>query len=200
MGVFMNRWIDRWLVDSFGWRLFISQTIARGLVPQVSLPYGAQILDIGGGAGSAVPTLLKSYPKSTVRLIDPDSKMCAIARKRLWKEGDRVIVEEMKANELRYQDGTFDAVLCCEVLHHVPDWRGALKEVKRVLKPGGALLVAEALKDLIAKPGLRDLFPHPEEGHFTEEEFISAVYDAGFAKPASFVSHFGWQLVGVARA
>jgi ubiquinone/menaquinone biosynthesis C-methylase UbiE len=196
----MNRWLDRLLVDSFGWRLFVSQTIARGLVPQVTLPFGAQILDIGGGAGSAVPTLLKSFPGSRVRLIDPDPKMCSLARKRLWRQGDRVLVEEMKANALSYPDGTFDAVLCFEVLHHIPDWRGALREVRRVLKPGGVLLVAEALRGLIALPGLRELFPHPAEAHFTKTEFVTGVSEAGFTGPANFVAHLGWQLVGVARA
>ena len=196
----MNRWLDHLLIDSFGWRLFVSQTISRGLVPKVTLPFGAQLLDIGGGAGAAVPTLLESFPGSRVRLIDPDPKMCARARKRLQSKGDRVLVEEMNANRLSYPDATFDAVLCFEVLHHIPDWRGALVEARRVLKPGGVLLVAEALKGLIALPGLRELFPHPEEAHFTEAEFVEAVSAAGFGGPANFVSHLGWQLVGVARA
>jgi ubiquinone/menaquinone biosynthesis C-methylase UbiE len=196
----MNRWLDHLLLDSFGWRLFVSQTISRGIVPQVTLPFGAQILDIGGGAGAAVPTLLKSFPGSRVRLIDPDPKMCALARKRLWREGDRVLVEEMRANQLSYPEATFDAVLCFEVLHHIPAWRGALQEARRVLKPGGVLLVAEALQGLIALPVLRELFPHPTEAHFTEAEFVEAVSAAGFGGPARFVSHLGWQLVGVARA
>jgi hypothetical protein len=40
---------------------------------------------------------------------------------------------------LPFADGTFDAVICSEVLEHLPDYRGALREILRVLRPGGRL-------------------------------------------------------------
>lgn len=195
----MNRWLDRWLVDSIGWRLFVAQTIARDIAPRVALPRNARILDIGGGAGAAVKPLLKAFPGSKVTMIDPDPKMLDIARKRLWSEGDRVYIEAMNVDRLSFDDDSFDAVLCFEVLHHVVRWREALTEIKRVLKPGGALLVAEALRGLIALPGLRTVFPHPEAAHFSSQEFLDGVYQAGFAVPGNFSDHAGMQLVGVAR-
>ena len=41
------------------------------------------------------------------------------------------------ALELPFADNTFDKVICSEVLEHIPDYRGALREIERVLKPGG---------------------------------------------------------------
>ena len=41
------------------------------------------------------------------------------------------------ALELPFADDTFDKVICSEVLEHIPDYRGALREIERVLKPGG---------------------------------------------------------------
>jgi SAM-dependent methyltransferase len=43
---------------------------------------------------------------------------------------------------LPFADGTFDAVICSEVLEHLPDYRGALREILRVLRPGGRLAVS----------------------------------------------------------
>lgn len=46
------------------------------------------------------------------------------------------------AMRLPFPDHSFDAVICSEVLEHVPDWRGAITEIARVLRPGGRLCVS----------------------------------------------------------
>src|SRR5690606_31157563 len=133
------------------------------------LPARARVLDVGGGAGAGTRALFSVFAPAEVEYIDIDPRHVETARKKLRSYGARVRVQQMDAARLRFPDASFDAALCSEVLHHIPDWRQALREIYRVLRPGGVLLVAEALKDLISLPVLKTLFPHPKEAHFSAE-------------------------------
>jgi SAM-dependent methyltransferase len=46
-------------------------------------------------------------------------------------------MDQVDITALPYKDGAFDVILCCHVLEHVPDDRGAMREIHRVLRPGG---------------------------------------------------------------
>ncbi len=59
----------------------------------------------------------------------------------LWRQRAWTWVRHGDATRLRYADASLDAILCLDVLEHVPDFRAALGEFARVLKPGGALLL-----------------------------------------------------------
>jgi SAM-dependent methyltransferase len=59
----------------------------------------------------------------------------------LWRQRTWTWVRHGDATALRFADASLDAILCLDVLEHVPDFRAALREFARVLKPGGALLL-----------------------------------------------------------
>ena len=59
----------------------------------------------------------------------------------LWRQRSWTWVRHGDATALRFADASLDAILCLDVLEHVPDFRAALREFARVLKPGGALLL-----------------------------------------------------------
>jgi hypothetical protein len=59
----------------------------------------------------------------------------------LWRQGAWSWVRHGDATALRFADGSRDAILSLDVLEHVPDFRAALREFARVLRPGGALLL-----------------------------------------------------------
>lgn len=63
------------------------------------------------------------------------------------------------AERLAFADGTFAAVWCIHVLHHLPDVAAALAEARRVLRPGGVLLLAETVEDSPLLRAGRNLFP-----------------------------------------
>lgn len=95
------------------------------------LPRAGRLLDVGAGTGA-----LWGEPSGhDLVLADRSPAMCAILR-------GRAPVVNADAQRLPFPDATFDAVLACHMLYHVPDPRQALREMRRVLRPGGTVAVA----------------------------------------------------------
>jgi ubiquinone/menaquinone biosynthesis C-methylase UbiE len=99
-----------------------------------------ETLEVGVGTGLNLPF----YP-ADVQLtgIDVSSAMLAIARRRA-NDLDRVVeLREADAHALPFPDGSFDTVVCTFSLCAIPDERRAVSEMRRVLRPGGRLLLAD---------------------------------------------------------
>ncbi len=100
------------------------------------------------------------------------------------------------ATHLEAEDSTYDAAFDFGIVHHIPDWRKALGEIWRVLKPGGRFFAEEALRDIISQRLCRALFKHPWEDPFDHDQFIAALGEVGFQVVATkqFWRRFGWYL------
>lgn len=100
---------------------------------------GKKVLDVGSGNGY----VLSKYAAEGAEVygVDITSAGIELCRKRfeyLGLHGDFRIAD---AQELPFEDNTFDCVCSMGVLHHVPDTQKAVNEIQRVLKPGGRLIV-----------------------------------------------------------
>ncbi len=89
-------------------------------------------LDIGGGYGRLAPTLLKFCDQLT--LVEPSSK-----QRRLAPKGIKIVAGTSDSTGL--PDSSFDLVSIIRVLHHLPNPQPTFKEIHRLLKPGGFLLI-----------------------------------------------------------
>jgi SAM-dependent methyltransferase len=98
------------------------------------------ILDAGCGNGRYVRFLLKwADPDARLTAFDFSQQMLRRARDRVQNE--RVGFASADLTRLPYADASFDAVTCGWVLEHLPDPRPGLRELARVLRPGGKLLL-----------------------------------------------------------
>jgi ubiquinone/menaquinone biosynthesis C-methylase UbiE len=100
------------------------------------------VLEIGAGTGAS----LRHYPAAVTRLVatEPDRYMIPKLRERARRDRPgRVEIVEAAATALPFADGSFDAVVSSLVLCSVDDLDRALAEVRRVLRPGGALAYME---------------------------------------------------------
>ena len=165
------------------------------------LPAGATVLDMGCGRGASVPLILSALGGKPARLVAFDLDAAAIeqARRRLAPRlGESVELRVADATRLPFADGEFDAALELGILHHIPDWRAALRETARVLKPGGVFYFAEPSYGRIHR-GMYFLMGHPKDAGFTADELRGALADAGLHPDERFHRTPLWDLVGVAR-
>ncbi len=153
---------------------------------------GGYALEVGCGRGVGTEIILDRFRAARVDAIDLDPKMVQLAQKRLAGRAAKLWVAD--ATRLEVLDSTYDAAFDFGIIHHIPNWRNALAEIWRVLKPGGRFYAEEALRDIISQRLCRALFHHPWEDPFDHHQFIDALRQAGFQVLATnqLWRRFGW--------
>ena len=108
-----------------------------------------RVIEIGTGTGAQ----FRWYaPDASVTAVEPDASMRARARRRAPRAAARVGVVEGRAEDLPFADASFDAAVSAFALCTVADPAAALAELRRVLVPGGTLLLLEHVH-LLWEPG-----------------------------------------------
>lgn len=119
------------------------------IVQHAALREGSRVLDIGCGPGWLWEQGKNAAPHGlALTLADLSPGMVSDAVKRVEAAGHYAQVAGVvaDASALPVADANFDAVLACHMLYHVPDARIALAEFRRVLRPGGVLVVTTNLE------------------------------------------------------
>src|SRR5262245_40746513 len=101
-----------------------------------TLTKGGRVAEIGPGNGNAAAVVGRAFPSSTVVGYD-------LSPQPLPDLPANVSIRQGDARDLP-DEGPFDLVYCLDALHHMSDPASVLKSVRRVLAPGGAVLIAES--------------------------------------------------------
>ena len=134
---------------------------------------GGRALEIGCGRGVGVEIIIDRFRAATVVAFDMDPDMVQRARARLARYSDRVRLSVGDAGAIDQPGATFDAVFDFGAIHHVPDWRAAVGEVARVLKPGGRFYFEEVTRHALQRWSYRAFLDHPQDDRFSAEDLIS---------------------------
>lgn len=100
---------------------------------------GARLLEIGCGMGSDLLQFARGGARCVGIDLTPRSIEISQHRFRLYGSDGAFMISD--GEQLPFRDGSFDVVYSNGVLHHTPDTEGAIREVHRVLRPGGVAIV-----------------------------------------------------------
>src|SRR6056297_1139617 len=110
---------------------------------------GKQVLDLGCAGGFMSEAIAQRGAQVTG--IDPAKEAIAAGRSHAAQSGLDIRYDTGVGEALPYDDAAFDAVVCVDVLEHVSDLQQVLREVARVLKPGGLFLFDTINRNIIAR-------------------------------------------------
>lgn len=123
-----GRFADRWSDREIGWMAdHLRETVTPGSV----------LLDLGGGTGALARRLAITL-SCRVTVVDPSPEML-----RYVPDHAGVVAAIGRAEDIPFPDGTFDGAVVSDAFHHFSDQDGAAREIARVVRPGGRVLVLE---------------------------------------------------------
>jgi ubiquinone/menaquinone biosynthesis C-methylase UbiE len=136
---------------------FITRERLRSVLEPVA---GERVLEVGPGTGYyALPVARWLGPSGRLDVLDIQQEMLDHTLRRAASEGIANIAgERADAREMPYEDSSFDAAYLVTVLGEIPDQEAALRELRRVVKPGGRIVVGELFGDphMVTFRALRD--------------------------------------------
>jgi ubiquinone/menaquinone biosynthesis C-methylase UbiE len=128
------------------WSFYVEAT-TRETLARLRLRPTDRVLDVGCGTGALLRRLAESHPAELLTGVDPVPEMLAVARRRLPAE---VELREGWAERLPFADEQLDVVVSCNMFHYIQRPVEALREMRRVLRTGGRLVVTDWCDDYLA--------------------------------------------------
>ncbi len=177
-GRFFDVWSRFYRGGAFGGAL---RHVQQQVLTSLDLPPGARVLDLGCGPGDGAVWLAR---RGLVAVgLDYSAGMLKVA-KRAGELRGRLLRGD--AGRLPFADGAFDGVVCTNSFHHYPQHFPALREMRRVLKPGGVLGLVDPRKDNVFGRAAIDFFENvvfglKEVRVFTLPQWRQLLADAGFS-------------------
>jgi ubiquinone/menaquinone biosynthesis C-methylase UbiE len=128
------------------WAFYVEAT-TRETLRRLPMTSGARVLDVGCGTGELMRRLRAKYPDAMLAGLDPVAEMLAVARDKLSGNED---LRTGYADALPWSAGAFDVVVSCNMFHYISHPVEALREMGRVLRPGGSLVLTDWCDDYLA--------------------------------------------------
>jgi ubiquinone/menaquinone biosynthesis C-methylase UbiE len=190
-------WAERLLVNN-PVRVLIQRLIVNRISRGVRPDPRAKLLEVGCGRGAGAALILDQFRPAALHALDLDPLMIRQARSYLNREQlARIALYVGDVFRLPYRDAALDGVFGFGVLHHLPDWRGGLAEIARVLKPGGFYFLEEFYPQTYQNFLTKRLFIHPEHNRFYSPDLHRALKNCGFSL-ANFLEQKQFGILAVA--
>lgn len=153
----------------------------RSLRKRVSVPNNKVVLELGCGNGTGTKLIKKYFRPKHLYAIDIEPERIEFAKQKVRDKS--ITFEVADVVKLPYKSESIDIVLDFSVLYHIPNWKLALKEIKRVLKPGGQFILEDlSIEGLGHDVGrvFRRLFMHTYKRPYKRDEFFEHLKSQGW--------------------
>jgi ubiquinone/menaquinone biosynthesis C-methylase UbiE len=128
------------------WSFYVDST-TRETLQRLRLEGAERVLDVGCGTGELLARLAAKYPRVQLAGIDPVPEMLGVASQKLRPGVD---LRVGWANELPWPEASFDLVVSCNMFHYITRPVAAVREMERVLRPGGRIVITDWCDDYLA--------------------------------------------------
>ncbi len=124
----------------------IDQRWRRRAIALLALPTNGQVLDLATGTADLAIMTAQIHRDAKVTGLDPSQGMLAVGEQKVTRAGldGRVTLVVGDAQHLPFTDASFDGLTMSYGIRNVPDRLAALREMTRVVKPGGRIVILEA--------------------------------------------------------
>lgn len=129
------------------WDSYVANTL-NFLKQWANIPPQATVLDLACGTGEFGRLLLQDHPNQQIFGIDISAEMLTIAQRKL-QSYSAVTFQQGSATAIPSADECFDVVVCASSFHYFEYPLDALAEMRRVLKPGGKVVILDWCKDFL---------------------------------------------------
>lgn len=128
------------------WASYINSTVGETL-KRLHLKSSDRLLDIGCGTGSLLKAIAAEFPTVDLVGVDLSAEMLQFARRKL---GNSAVLIAGTARSLPLPSASFDVVVLCSAFHYFRRPKLGLLEIKRVLQPGGRIVITDWCNDYIS--------------------------------------------------
>jgi ubiquinone/menaquinone biosynthesis C-methylase UbiE len=164
------------------WAFYVDAT-TRQTMARLSLQAADRVLDVGCGTGELLARLAAKYPDARLAGLDPVPGMLEVAKGKL---SGKVELRVGWANELPWPDASFDIVVSCNMFHYITHPVEAVREMERVLRPGGRIVITDWCDDYLACRLCNLYLRLTSRAHYKtyrQAECASLLKEAGHAEP-----------------
>ena len=182
-----REWVEetsfgKWFLTTNVWyRYVLEETILniRNLIDN-RFEKGGRLLEIGCGEGRSFELLDSVFQPDTIVAVDIDKTMLQKAEVAARKCNANVEICQGSAKRLNLPDNSFDLIFCHQLIHHIQFQEDALLEFKRLLKPGGKLLLSESCRPFLNVWWVKYFFRHPKMKQKDAQGYKNLVRQAGY--------------------
>lgn len=178
------------------WQPYLQGTLAP-LVEWLPLRGTERLLDLACGTGELSQRLVAAYPDLRVTGLDLSANMLRMAQQKL-RGSPHLALSQGSVSALPFEADSFTLIVVASAFHHFPDPVATLREMRRVLQPGGQVVILDWCRDYLICQLYDRLLKWREPAHqtcYTQRELEQLLRAAGFS--VAVAHRFRWQAWGL---